>query len=124
MATPNFTVASNILGSSKLNLFLSTFWPLEVRGGSYIFEKFVHPCQGVFLIEKPTIAQTAEKFTVTLEGLKAMFTETILGDVTRRSPKETCRRFGETCFLPCYIIYHDYDSSTSFSNASSYRLAT
>lgn len=66
----------------------------------------------------------AEKFTVTLEGHIAMFTETILGDVTRLSPKEECRRFGETYFLPCYIIYHDYGSSTSFSNASSYRLAT
>lgn len=66
----------------------------------------------------------AENFTVTLESLIAMFMETILGDVTQRSLIEECRRFGETYFLSCYIIYHDYGSSRFFPNASSYLLTT
>jgi len=66
----------------------------------------------------------AENFAVTFEVLITMFMETILGDVTQRSLVEECRRFGETCFLSCYIIYHDYGSSRFFPNACSYLLAT
>jgi hypothetical protein len=46
----------------------------------------------------------AENFTVTFEGLIAMFMETILGDMTQRSLVEECRRFGEACCLSCYIF--------------------
>jgi len=42
MATKAETVTPNILGPQYVTCFMSNFWSLEFRGGSWVFKKLVY----------------------------------------------------------------------------------